>query len=51
MIEIPRAALTANKIAASANSSPLEPMTSQMTFGYSRDDIASFLRYIWKRKS
>ncbi|MBP1637928.1 MAG: pyruvate phosphate dikinase [Bacteroidetes bacterium] len=44
MIEIPRAALTANKIAATAEffSFGTNDLT-QMTFGYSRDDIASFL--------
>jgi pyruvate,orthophosphate dikinase len=44
MIEIPRAALTANKIAEKAEffSFGTNDLT-QMTFGYSRDDIASFL--------
>ena len=44
MIEIPRAALTADKIATEAEyfSSGTNDLT-QMTFGYSRDDIASFL--------
>jgi pyruvate,orthophosphate dikinase len=44
MIEIPRAALTANKIASKAEffSFGTNDLT-QMTFGYSRDDIASFL--------
>ena len=44
MIEIPRAALTAAKIAAKAEffSFGTNDLT-QMTFGYSRDDIASFL--------
>ena len=44
MIEIPRAALTADKIAAKAEyfSFGTNDLT-QMTFGYSRDDIASFL--------
>ena len=44
MIEIPRAALTADKIAAHAEyfSFGTNDLT-QMTFGYSRDDIASFL--------
>ena len=44
MIEIPRAALTANKIASAAEffSFGTNDLT-QMTFGYSRDDIASFL--------
>ena len=44
MIEIPRAALTADSIAAKAEyfSFGTNDLT-QMTFGYSRDDIASFL--------
>ena len=44
MIEIPRAALTADKIATEAEyfSFGTNDLT-QMTFGYSRDDIASFL--------
>ncbi|MDI9537728.1 MAG: pyruvate, phosphate dikinase [Bacteroidota bacterium] len=44
MIEIPRAALTANRIATKAEffSFGTNDLT-QMTFGYSRDDIASFL--------
>ena len=44
MIEIPRAALTADRIASSAEffSFGTNDLT-QMTFGYSRDDIASFL--------
>ncbi|MCQ2974232.1 MAG: pyruvate, phosphate dikinase [Bacteroidales bacterium] len=44
MIEIPRAALTANRIATEAQyfSFGTNDLT-QMTFGYSRDDIASFL--------
>ena len=44
MIEIPRAALTANQIAESAEffSFGTHDLT-QMTFGYSRDDVASFL--------
>lgn len=44
MIEIPRAALTANRIASKAEffSFGTNDLT-QMTFGYSRDDIASFL--------
>lgn len=44
MIEIPRAALTADKIAETAEffSFGTNDLT-QMTFGYSRDDIASFL--------
>ena len=44
MIEIPRAALTADKIATAAEyfSFGTNDLT-QMTFGYSRDDIASFL--------
>ncbi len=44
MIEIPRAALTANQIAESAEffSFGTNDLT-QMTFGYSRDDVAKFL--------
>lgn len=44
MIEIPRAALTAHKIAAEADffSFGTNDLT-QMTFGYSRDDVAKFL--------
>ena len=44
MIEIPRAALTADRIAEAAQyfSFGTNDLT-QMTFGYSRDDIASFL--------
>ena len=44
MIEIPRAALTADRIATEAEyfSFGTNDLT-QMTFGYSRDDIASFL--------
>ncbi|WP_020614171.1 pyruvate, phosphate dikinase [Sediminispirochaeta bajacaliforniensis] len=44
MIEIPRAALTADKVAASADffSFGTNDLT-QMTFGYSRDDIGSFI--------
>ena len=44
MIEVPRAALTADRIATSAEffSFGTNDLT-QMTFGYSRDDIASFL--------
>ncbi len=44
MIEIPRAALTADRIASEAEyfSFGTNDLT-QMTFGYSRDDIASFL--------
>ena len=44
MIEIPRAALTAHKIAAEADffSFGSNDLT-QMTFGYSRDDVGSFV--------
>ena len=51
MIEIPRAALTANKIAAAAEffSFGTNDLT-QMTFGYSRDDIASFLPIYLEKK-
>ncbi len=51
MIEIPRAALTANRIASSAEffSFRTNDLT-QMTFGYSRDDIASFLPVYLEKK-
>ncbi len=51
MIEIPRAALTANRIASAAEffSFGTNDMT-QMTFGYSRDDIASFLPIYLEKK-
>ncbi|ADQ78262.1 pyruvate phosphate dikinase [Paludibacter propionicigenes WB4] len=51
MIEIPRAALTAAKIAATAEffSFGTNDLT-QMTFGYSRDDIASFLPIYLEKK-
>ncbi|MHB9056017.1 MAG: pyruvate, phosphate dikinase [Paludibacteraceae bacterium] len=51
MIEIPRAALTANEIAASAEffSFGTNDLT-QMTFGYSRDDIGSFLPIYLEKK-
>jgi pyruvate,orthophosphate dikinase len=51
MIEIPRAALTAAKIAAKAEffSFGTNDLT-QMTFGYSRDDIASFLPIYLEKK-
>lgn len=51
MIEIPRAALTAEKIASSAEffSFGTNDLT-QMTFGYSRDDIASFLPVYLEKK-
>ena len=44
MIEIPRACLTANEVAAEADffSFGTNDLT-QMTFGYSRDDIGTFL--------
>ena len=44
MIEVPRAALTADQVASSAEffSFGTNDLT-QMTFGYSRDDIGSFL--------
>ena len=52
MIEIPRAALTADRIASAVqNTSHLVQMTlTQMTFGYSRDDIASFLPVYLEKK-
>ena len=51
MIEIPRAALTADRIAAKAEyfSFGTNDLT-QMTFGYSRDDIASFLPVYLEKK-
>ena len=51
MIEIPRAALTANRIASSAEffSFGTNDLT-QMIFGYSRDDIASFLPVYLEKK-
>ena len=51
MIEIPRAALTADKIAPHAEffSFGTNDLT-QMTFGYSRDDIASFLPVYLEKK-
>lgn len=51
MIEIPRAALTADRIASSAEffSFGTNDLT-QMTFGYSRDDIASFLPHYLEQK-
>ena len=51
MIEIPRAALTAHRIATKAEyfSFGTNDLT-QMTFGYSRDDIASFLPVYLEKK-
>lgn len=51
MIEIPRAALTADRIASRAEyfSFGTNDLT-QMTFGYSRDDIASFLPTYLEKK-
>ena len=51
MIEIPRAALTADRIASSAEffSFGTNDLT-QMTLGYSRDDIASFLPIYLEKK-
>jgi len=51
MIEIPRAALTADKVASAAEffSFGTNDLT-QMTFGYSRDDIASFLPIYLEKK-
>ncbi|MBR6455546.1 MAG: pyruvate, phosphate dikinase [Prevotella sp.] len=51
MIEIPRAALTADKIAKEAEyfSFGTNDLT-QMTYGYSRDDIASFLPVYLEKK-
>jgi len=51
MIEIPRAALTADRIASAAEffSFGTNDLT-QMTFGYSRDDIATFLPIYLEKK-
>ena len=51
MIEVPRAALTANEIAKVADffSFGTNDLT-QMTFGYSRDDIATFLPVYLEKK-
>ena len=51
MIEIPRAALTADRVASRAEyfSFGTNDLT-QMTFGYSRDDIASFLPVYLEKK-
>ena len=51
MIEVPRAALTADRIAQKAEffSFGTNDLT-QMTFGYSRDDIASFLPIYLEKK-
>lgn len=51
MIEVPRAALTADRIASSAEffSFGTNDLT-QMTFGYSRDDISSFLPEYLEKK-
>ena len=51
MIEVPRAALTADRIASHAEyfSFGTNDLT-QMTFGYSRDDIASFLPVYLEKK-
>jgi pyruvate, orthophosphate dikinase len=51
MIEIPRAAITADRIASAAEffSFGTNDLT-QMTFGYSRDDIASFLPVYLEKK-
>ncbi len=51
MIEVPRAALTADKIAAEAQffSFGTNDLT-QMTFGFSRDDIGSFLPFYLESK-
>ena len=51
MIEIPRAALTADKIASRAEYFSFGTIDlTQMTFGYSRDDIASFLPVYLEKK-
>ena len=51
MIEIPRAALTADQIAAEAEYFSFGTnVLTQMTFGFSRDDIASFLPAYLEKK-
>ena len=52
MIEIPRAALTADEVGEEADffSFGTNDLT-QMTFGYSRDDINTFLPDYWSRRS
>lgn len=51
MIEIPRAALTADEIATEAEffSFGTNDLT-QMTFGFSRDDAGKFLNYYYDKK-
>ena len=51
MIEIPRAALTADEIATEADffSFGTNDLT-QMTFGFSRDDAGKFLNYYYENK-
>ncbi len=51
MIEIPRAALTADEIAAEADffSFGTNDLT-QLTFGFSRDDAGKFLKYYYENK-
>src|SRR6187401_864239 len=51
MIEVPRAALTADKIAEVADffSFGTNDLT-QMTFGFSRDDVGKFLRVYQEKK-
>ena len=51
MIEVPRAALVADKLAEHAEffSFGTNDLT-QMTFGYSRDDIGKFLPYYLEKK-
>ena len=51
MIEVPRGALTADEIAAEAQffSFGTNDLT-QMTFGFSRDDVGKFLRVYQERK-
>ena len=52
MIEVPRGAVTADEIAAEAQffSFGTNDLT-QMTFGFSRDDIGKFLRHYLERRS
>ncbi len=51
MIEVPRAAVTADRIAKLPNSSrSVQTTLTQMTFGYSRDDIANFLPIYLEKK-
>ena len=50
MIEIPRAALTADEIAKEAEFFSFGTNLTQMTFGFSRDDAGKFLNDYYERK-